>query len=86
MRTAADASMPPQEAIRLLKEGNARFVRGEPQATRTNAAMRQEGSEKWQSPGLEGVQALDGARMLRESGPRPDVSKHFVGQEGSQSF
>ncbi|CAJ1390280.1 unnamed protein product [Effrenium voratum] len=42
VRTAADAPMPPQEAIRLLKEGNARFVRGEPQATRTNAAMRQE--------------------------------------------
>ena len=32
--------MAPEEAMKLLKEGNARFVKGEPQATRTNEAMR----------------------------------------------
>ena len=32
VRTAADPPMPPDEALKMLKEGNRRFVKGEPQA------------------------------------------------------
>ena len=42
VRTTADAPMPPDEALKLLKDGNARFIKGEPTATRTNEKMRQE--------------------------------------------
>ncbi|CAJ1327387.1 unnamed protein product, partial [Effrenium voratum] len=40
VRTTADAPVAPEEAMKLLKEGNDRFVKGAPQATRTNEAMR----------------------------------------------
>ena len=50
MRTAADAPMPPDEALKLLKEGNARFIKGEPQATRTNKAMRKQLVDMGQAP------------------------------------
>ena len=40
MRTTADATVAPEEAMKLLREGNDRFVKGAPQATRTNEAMR----------------------------------------------
>ena len=50
MRTTADAPMPPDEALKLLKEGNARFIKGEPTATRTNEKMRQELVDMGQAP------------------------------------
>ena len=50
MRTAADAPMPPDAALKLLKEGNARFIKGEPQATRTNEAMRKQLVDMGQAP------------------------------------
>ncbi|CAK9030143.1 unnamed protein product, partial [Durusdinium trenchii] len=50
VRTAADAPMPPDEALKLLKEGNARFIKGEPQATRTNKAMRKQLVDMGQAP------------------------------------
>ena len=50
VRTAADASMPPDEALKLLREGNARFIKGEPQATRTNKAMRKQLVDMGQAP------------------------------------
>jgi carbonic anhydrase len=42
--------MPPDEALKLLKEGNARFIKGEPTATRTNEKMRQELVDMGQAP------------------------------------
>mmetsp|Transcript_36373 Transcript_36373/g.78454 ORF Transcript_36373/g.78454 Transcript_36373/m.78454 type:complete len:246 (-) Transcript_36373:336-1073(-) len=50
VRTTADAPMPPDEALKLLKEGNARFIKGEPTATRTNEKMRQELVDMGQAP------------------------------------
>ena len=35
VRTGADPPMPPDEALRMLKEGNRRFVKGTPEAART---------------------------------------------------
>ena len=42
--------MPPDAALKLLKEGNARFIKGEPQATRTNKDMRKQLVDMGQAP------------------------------------
>ncbi|CAK9076170.1 unnamed protein product [Durusdinium trenchii] len=50
VRTAADPPMAPEEALKHLKEGNMRFVKGEPQATRTNEGMRNALVDMGQAP------------------------------------
>eukprot|EP00435_Cladocopium_sp_Y103_P031297 s1312_g7.t3 len=50
VRTAADPPMPPDEALKMLKDGNRRFVKGEPQATRTNESMRNALVDMGQAP------------------------------------
>eukprot|EP00435_Cladocopium_sp_Y103_P016652 s2325_g4.t1 len=50
VRTAADGALPPSDAMRRLREGNARFVRGTPLATRTNLGMRTRLVEEGQAP------------------------------------
>ena len=50
VRTAADPPMAPDEALRMLKEGNRRFVKGEQQATRTNEGMRNALVDMGQAP------------------------------------
>ena len=50
VRTTADTPMPPNEALKLLKEGNTRFIKGEPTAPRTNDIMRQELVDMGQAP------------------------------------
>ena len=40
VRTGADPPMPPDEALRMLKEGNRRFVKGTPEAARTFFCVR----------------------------------------------
>ena len=50
MRTAADAPMPPDQALQLLKDGNSRFIKGEPTATRTNKDMRKQLVDMGQAP------------------------------------
>ncbi|CAE7712948.1 mtcA2 [Symbiodinium pilosum] len=50
VRTAADPPMGPNEALNLLKDGNRRFVQGQPLANRTNAVVRQELVELGQAP------------------------------------
>jgi len=50
VRTASDAPMAPDEALKLLKEGNDRFIKGELTATRTNDAMRKELVDMGQAP------------------------------------
>jgi len=42
--------MPPDEALRMLKEGNRRFVKGTPEATRTNEGMRNALVDMGQAP------------------------------------
>eukprot|EP00434_Breviolum_minutum_P031138 symbB.v1.2.027537.t1/scaffold2832.1/size107060/6 len=50
VRTTADAPMPPDEALKQLKQGNDRFIKGEATATRTNEAMRKELVDMGQAP------------------------------------
>ena len=50
MRTTADASIPPQEALKLLKEGNTRFLNGAPTAAQTDKIMRKELVDMGQAP------------------------------------
>ncbi|CAJ1370429.1 unnamed protein product [Effrenium voratum] len=50
VRTTADAPVAPEEAMKLLREGNDRFVKGAPQATRTNDTMRKDLVDKGQAP------------------------------------
>ena len=50
MRTTADAPVPPNEALKLLKEGNTRFMNGEPTATQTDKIMRKELVDLGQAP------------------------------------
>lgn len=46
VRMVGDAPLPPQEALRLLKEGNQRFARGEARAARgQNIHQDQKGGE-----------------------------------------
>ena len=50
MRTTADASIPPLEALKLLKEGNTRFLNGAPTAAQTDKIMRKELVDMGQAP------------------------------------
>eukprot|EP00434_Breviolum_minutum_P016179 symbB.v1.2.014258.t1/scaffold1023.1/size143418/2 len=51
VRTAAgSASMPPAEAVKLLKEGNQRFIKGEQINTRTSEKMREDLVDLGQAP------------------------------------
>ena len=50
MRTTADASIPPQEALKVLKEGNTRFLNGAPTAAQTDKIMRKELVDMGQAP------------------------------------
>ena len=50
VRTTKTGSVAPSEALKLLREGNARFVEGKPQAIRTNAEMRTLLVEEGQAP------------------------------------
>eukprot|EP00435_Cladocopium_sp_Y103_P023887 s1528_g5.t2 len=50
VRTTADAPVPPNEALKLLKEGNTRFMNGEPTATQTDKIMRKELVDLGQAP------------------------------------
>ena len=50
VRTTADAPMAPDAALKMLKDGNDRFIKGEPMATRTNDLMRQELVDMGQAP------------------------------------
>jgi carbonic anhydrase len=50
VRTTADASIPPQEALKLLKEGNTRFLNGAPTAAQTDKIMRKELVDMGQAP------------------------------------
>ena len=50
MRTTADSSIPPHEALKLLKEGNTRFLNGEPTAAQTDEIMRKELVDMGQAP------------------------------------
>jgi len=50
VRTTADAPVPPNEALKLLKEGNTRFMNGEPTATQTDKIMRRELVDLGQAP------------------------------------
>eukprot|EP00435_Cladocopium_sp_Y103_P021829 s2892_g5.t1 len=50
VRTTADASIPPHEALKLLKEGNTRFLNGAPTASQTDKTMRKELVDMGQAP------------------------------------
>lgn len=50
VRTAAAGSMDPSEAMKKLREGNERFVKGIPMATRTNLNMRTRLVDEGQAP------------------------------------
>ena len=50
MRTTADTPVAPDEALKLLQEGNERFLKGEPTATRTHENMRKELVDMGQAP------------------------------------
>lgn len=40
MRTTADVPLPPKDALKLLKEGNGRFVKGEMLGAKTSNEVR----------------------------------------------
>lgn len=50
VRTAQDPQVPPGEAMKMLREGNRRFVQGKPVATRTSNGMRLELVDQGQAP------------------------------------
>mmetsp|Transcript_103949 Transcript_103949/g.144659 ORF Transcript_103949/g.144659 Transcript_103949/m.144659 type:complete len:277 (+) Transcript_103949:39-869(+) len=50
VRTSGDPPVPPELALRFLKEGNQRFVEGKPQSTQVDSIMRQELDREGQAP------------------------------------
>jgi len=50
VRTTKTGDVAPSDALKLLKEGNARFVEGKPQSIKTNAEMRTLLVEEGQAP------------------------------------
>lgn len=50
VRTSQDPQVPPGEAMKMLREGNRRFVQGKPVATRTSNGMRLELVDQGQAP------------------------------------
>eukprot|EP00435_Cladocopium_sp_Y103_P012643 s2325_g3.t1 len=50
VRTSQDPQVPPGEAMKMLREGNRRFVQGKPLATRTSDGMRLELVDQGQAP------------------------------------
>lgn len=50
VRTSADGPLPPRDALRLLKEGNMRFVKGTNLGSCTNDQLRKQLAEQGQAP------------------------------------
>ena len=50
VRTSGDPPVPPELALKFLKEGNQRFVDGKPQSTKVDSIMRKELDREGQAP------------------------------------
>ena len=50
VRTTADPSMSPEDALELLKEGNRRFVDGQPLGSKTQKVQRHQLVDEGQAP------------------------------------